>query len=125
MNWHTIIRTKAADVRYRIGAAVIVGLLLLGASFWAGRMTALRNDPARAAAQERDELIAQVSSMVDFSSDEAPTILTVNDTTVLKSDPFFAEAQKGDKILVYAKAKKVVLFDPRAGRILKIEPLPE
>ena len=52
-------------------------------------------------------------------SSEAPTIATVNDITKLKGQAFFADAKNGDKVLIYTKAGKAVLYRPLTNKVIE------
>jgi hypothetical protein len=41
----------------------------------------------------------------------------------LKGQSFFADAKVGDKVLIYKNAKKAILYDPIADKIITIAPL--
>lgn len=55
--------------------------------------------------------------------DETPTLATVADPEQLKSQPFFVDAKKGDKVLIYGQARKAILYDPRAKKIVNVGPV--
>ncbi len=62
-------------------------------------------------------LVEKISLLIELPKDEEPTIATVVDPKLLQDQPFFIRAQVGDKVLIYEKAKKVILYDPIANRI--------
>src|SRR5450759_4383999 len=64
------------------------------------------NNPTEVAKQEAKDTIAVVGKLMLLPADEEPTVASVTDTTKLKDQPFFANAQNGDKVLIYTKAKK-------------------
>ena len=72
---------------------------------------------------ETQTLIEEVGKLISLPQDEEPTIATVSDPEVLKKQAFFANAKAGDKVLIYAKAKKAVLYDPVAKKIVEVAPL--
>jgi hypothetical protein len=61
----------------------------------------------------------KVSLLVDLPQGETPTIATVNDASKLKNQAFFANAKDGDKVLIYSKAGKAVLYRPSSNRIIE------
>lgn len=77
---------------------------------------------AQETAQESDRLVAEVGQMM-ILPDEQPQIATVTNPDALTSDPFFAGAQKGDKLLIFSKARRAILFDPVKHIILNAAPL--
>ena len=72
---------------------------------------------------ELAEIMAKVGRLVVLPSDEQPTLATVSDPELLRDQPFFAQAKKGDKVLVYSKAQKVILYDPVADKIIEVAPI--
>ncbi|MBP6858177.1 MAG: hypothetical protein KBC11_03270 [Candidatus Pacebacteria bacterium] len=73
--------------------------------------------------EEVKSLVQKVSRLVVVPTDETPTIATVSDPEALKNQAFFIDAKKGDKVLIYSNAKKAVLYDPVADKIVNIAPL--
>jgi hypothetical protein len=65
-----------------------------------------------------DVVVKQVGKLVILPTDERPTLATVSDASKLKSQPFFVDAANGDKLLVYSKSKKVILYRPSQNKIV-------
>lgn len=80
-------------------------------------------DPQEAARIQNEQLVADVGQLVQLPSDETPTIATVTDVSKLKDQPFFANAQNSDKVLIYAQAGKAYLYRPSANKIINIAPV--
>ena len=83
----------------------------------------LKANPQKVAQQETKDLVAAVSKLMILPEGEDPTIATVADPEKLKDQAFFAKAQKGDKVLIYANAKKAVLYNPESNKIVEVAPL--
>ena len=66
-----------------------------------------------------DILLSEVGKLIRLPQDENPTVATVTDADTLKSQPFFAEAQNGDKVLIYANSKKIYLYRPSEKKIIE------
>ena len=69
------------------------------------------------------QLIAKVGQLVLLPTDENPTIATVTDLSKLQGQPFFEQAQVGDKVLIYTNAKKAILYRPAQNKIIEIAPI--
>jgi hypothetical protein len=67
---------------------------------------------------ETQRLVNKVSLLVDLPPGETPTIASVNDASKLKNQAFFANAKDGDKVLIYSKAGKAVLYRPSTNRVI-------
>lgn len=72
-------------------------------------------------ASEATELVKKVGSLMVLPAGENPTIATVSDISKLKGQSFFAQAKNGDKVLIYQKAKKAILYDPTSNKIINVE----
>jgi len=73
--------------------------------------------------KESSALVAKVAKLIYLPEGEVPTIATVTDLNALKGQVFFVDAQKGDKVLIYTKAKKAVLYNPKSNKIVTVAPL--
>ena len=69
---------------------------------------------------EVDALVAQVGKLMALPTDEKPTIATVTDASKVKDQPFFANAKNDDRVLIYQKAQKAILFRPSENRIIEV-----
>jgi hypothetical protein len=84
---------------------------------------AMNSDPQGIAQQKTDDLLAEVSRLMLLPTDETPTIATVSDLERLRGQEFFANATVGDKVLIYTKHAKAILYDPDQKKILEVAPL--
>lgn len=80
------------------------------------------SDPQQAAKQEADRLKNDVSKLIELPN-ETPTIATVVDVEKLKTQSFFANAQNGDRVLLFPQAKKAVLYRPNTKKIVEVAPI--
>jgi len=77
-----------------------------------------------------------LSSMTDFSSfNDSPfaylngshgtagPVAIIDNADALRSHPFFANVQNGDKLLMYKEAQKAVLFRPTTNEVIAFAPL--
>ncbi|MDO8583855.1 MAG: hypothetical protein Q7R83_01615 [bacterium] len=106
--------------------ALIIVSVLLVASLGGNLFLYVRSTPKQVAAQSDQEVarvVEQVGRLMVLPTDETPTIATVLDPEKLKDQPFFANAKEGDRVLVYAKAKRVILFRSSENRIVEVAPL--
>ena len=94
------------------------------AYYYRGQVKQLKEvGPEQAAQAETAALIAKVSQLILLPGDEQPTVATVADPEKLQDQPFFKNSHKGDKVLIYTKAKKAFLYDPVAHKILEVAPV--
>jgi len=72
---------------------------------------------------EVDQIVKEVGNLMVLPKDETPTIATITDVEKLKGQAFYEKAKNGDKVLIYMKAKKAILYDPIAKKIVDIAPV--
>jgi uncharacterized membrane protein YcjF (UPF0283 family) len=70
-----------------------------------------------------ENVISEVGKLIVLPTDEEPTVATISDAEKLRDQPFFAKAKNGDKVLIYTKAEKAILYDPVAKKIVEVAPL--
>ena len=100
---------------------LVIALGLTSAYFYKKSKSVDGTDQASQA--EVKSLIEKVSRILVVPTDETPTVATVSDPDALKGQAFFADAKKGDKVLIYSNAKKAVLYDPVQDKIVTVAPL--
>ncbi|MBP6993834.1 LytR C-terminal domain-containing protein [Candidatus Woesebacteria bacterium] len=75
------------------------------------------------AEKETSMLVTQLKKIMEVPN-ETPVVATVKDKEALKSQQaFFAQAENGDKLIVFQTARKAVLFRPSVGKIVESGPL--
>jgi hypothetical protein len=103
--------------------ALILVLAVGAACYFYMQTIALKKAPFQSAEQELKSTIEKISRHIILPTNEVPTLATVSDPEKLKNQPFFNNAQKGDQILIYSKAKEAVLYRPSADKIISFAPV--
>ena len=109
--------------RFNIILLAIAITSLIVAGYFYTEVGRLRADPQAAANNELQEIVAKVGKLFVLPEGEEPTLATVADPEQLKDQPFFVRAKKGDKVLVYNKAQKAILYDPVLNKIIEVAPI--
>lgn len=106
---------------------IVVALLFLvlsvAAFHYYRQYSTLKKNPQEFARREAKQLVKQLSELIVLPEGEEPTVATVADLEKLQNQPFFAHAKKGDKVVIYSKARKAILYDPAAHKIVEVAPL--
>src|SRR5579864_1863596 len=103
------------------GIVFILALAAAGYFFW--QYHQLSQDPTAAASRASADIMARVGQLVVLPTGEEPTIARVNDPQAFKDQPFFANAKKGDILLLYTTAKKAYLYDPSLNKVVDVAPI--
>lgn len=82
------------------------------------------SDPNVSAKATEDELIEKVKKIALVPTDERPTIANITDADKLKGQPLFAHIQNGDKVLLYTKARREVVYRPSTNQVITVVTLP-
>lgn len=83
----------------------------------------LLKNPTLSAQAEIENLMSKVGNLMELPKNEQPTIATVTDVTKLKDQSFFSKAKNGDKLLIYTKERKAILYDPTTDKIVEAGPV--
>jgi hypothetical protein len=106
------------------GLAILVLAALAAAYYFYQQSVQLQSRTFQDLMQsEVDMIVEQVGELIVLPEGEQPTIATVTDPEKLKDQPFFANAKKGDRVLIYANAKKAILYDPVDNKIIEVAPI--
>ena len=71
------------------------------------------------AVQEVQELKAAVNKLIVLP-DEDPVVATITDKTKLEQQAFFKQAENGDKVLIFQKSSKAILYRPSQQKIVDV-----
>jgi hypothetical protein len=77
---------------------------------------------AQVAAEVKD-LVEKVGELIVLPEGEVPTVATVSDPEKLRSQAFFENARIGHKVLIYTKARKAYLYDPKIHKLIEVAPI--
>jgi hypothetical protein len=107
-----------------IGLVLLVIIVLAGiaAKFYL-KAQQLQSEVQGSGVSEIQKIVAEVSKLIVLPKDEEPTVATVSDVEKLRDQAFFANAKNGDKVLIYVKAEKAILYDPVNKIIVEVAPL--
>jgi hypothetical protein len=104
-----------------VGIVAAVVVVVGGSTFLIAQKQKNAN-PEKAAKAEAEKLVASVGKLMTLP-EELPIVATVVDPSKLQGQAFFANAQKGDRVLIYNQARKAVLYNPGENRIVDVAPL--
>lgn len=68
---------------------------------------------------EIDDLKTKVGMLMDIP-DETPTVASISDASKLRNQQFFAKAQNNDKVLIFTKSQKAILYRPSTNKIIEV-----
>lgn len=124
------VRRKNKQIKRLYIVMAVLFVLLLGGAIFAGLQykslkdeNARLSNPEESAKVETQKLKEEVAKLVDIPMDEEPTIASVVDASKLQDQPFFAKAENGDRVLMFANAKKAVLYRPSTGKVIEFAPI--
>ena len=109
-----------------IEIAVVALLVVLGGGgyfYYQSTKAQKQANPEQTAQEEVKKIVAEVGKLIDLPSGEDPTVATVTDVTKLKDQPFFQKAKNGNKVLIYTNARKAILYDPQAKKVIDVAPI--
>ncbi len=101
--------------------AIILILAVATVSLYS-KVRSLEN-PNLATASEIKSIVSQISKSFVLPENETPTIATVSDPDKLKGQAFFANAQVGDKVLIYSLARRAILWRPSISKVIEVSNL--
>jgi len=101
-----------------LGLVVVIGLVMVQTVKKNPGMLGLLKGP-EILKQEQEDFVAEVGKSISLP-EENPTVAEVTDLENLTGQVFFEKAAEGDKVLIYADAKKVILYRPAEKRVVEV-----
>jgi hypothetical protein len=83
-------------------------------------------------ALDNPEIIAQgevkaitdkLGMLIELPEGEEPSVATVLDKEKLMDQAFFAKSENGDKVVIYTKASKAILYRESTNKIIEVAPI--
>lgn len=87
------------------------------------QLTELKKNPQQASEDITKSVVEKVGKLIILPEGEQPTLATVSDPSKLKNQPFFANAEIGDRVLIYSTAKKAILYSEKENKIKEVAPI--
>ena len=112
----------------RSPAILIVTLAILAASagissyYFYSKLNKLEQYQ-RPAEQNKEDIVRQAGKLILLPGGEEPSIAEVTDPVRLSDQPFFANAEVGDQVLIYRIARKAILYRPSINKIIEVSAL--
>lgn len=76
------------------------------------------------AKKETDALISKVKRLMVLPTNEEPVVATITDKEALaKEQPFYQDANNGDRVIAYMTARKAIIYDPINDKIVNAGPI--
>lgn len=122
LNKEAVKRNKVSLVL--VGAIVV--LAIFGGYYYL-QYQDQRQNPEQALKEQQEaelnDIIARVGALYTLPKDEKPSLATVQDINKLKDQPFFSNAQNGDKLLIFSAAKQAIIYRPSTNMIINVGPI--
>ncbi len=73
-----------------------------------------------AKAEDIKKVVTKIGQLMELPVGEEPAMATVADKDKLQGEKFFELAQNGDKVLIYEKSQKAILYRPTTNKIVDV-----
>jgi hypothetical protein len=102
-------------------AVAILGVL--GTCYFYGKYRAIKTNPDSEVQKETQALVSALGKLMELPRDETPAIAVISDKEKLKDQPFFKNAENGDRLFAYNTAMIAILYRPRTNKIINVAPI--
>ena len=115
---------------FNIVRRFFVWFLLILVALWSygfyelGRTVVYGENPGLSGAQQAADTLKKVGALIELPANETPNMAVINDAaSVKKSQPFLANAEDGDILIVYQSAQTALLYRPSADKLIAVGPI--
>ncbi|MHB8661002.1 MAG: hypothetical protein ACYC75_03700 [Minisyncoccota bacterium] len=107
-----------------------IWFLLIVLALWSygfyelGRYVVYQENPALSGQQQATDILNKVGGLIQLPANEAPTMAAINDAaSAKKTQPFLANAENGDVLIVYSNAQIAILYRPSENKLIAVGPV--
>ena len=106
---------RRAKRKFMVGVLVLLLIVAAGTStlLFVKYQDALKDNPQR----EQQRVLTALAEVIQLPK-EAPGFSTVVDVSKLSNPTLKARAKNGDKLIVFAKAKRLVIYRPSTTKVI-------
>jgi hypothetical protein len=112
-----------------ISGVVISVLALLAAAGWVLLQYNKTDEPTNTFQSSENPIstagdtVSKVSALIDLPQDEQPSLARITDEQKVRSEKFLSNAQNGDIVLIYEKARKAILYRESTNKVIEVATL--
>lgn len=89
-----------------------------------GRSAVYSAHPELSGQDQASAILRKVGALIQLPSGETPTVATINDAASAKlGQPFLANAENGDVLIVYPNAQTAILYRPSTNKLIAVGPV--
>lgn len=103
----------------------LIALILWSYGFYElGRYVVYQENPGLSGQQQADAILQQVGKLIELPANETPTMATItNAASVKQTQPFLANAENGDVLIIYTNAHTAILYRPSEDKLIAVGPV--
>lgn len=106
-----------------IGLGVIIVAASVGVSIFAvKKYQDIKKNPTSAVTETNKTLLDKLGKILQLPTGEEPQIASVSDKTKLANDPFFKDAENGDSLIIYSKARRIIIYRESVNKVINQGP---
>jgi hypothetical protein len=121
---------EEAEQKTRLSIPLVIGALIVmvilgGSVYYFYRYQSQQDlllNPNKAAEQDLKDTVSRVRKLMALPKED-PSLATVTDKSQLADQPFFKNAQNGDRVLMYLKEQKAIIYRPSTNQIVDVGPI--
>lgn len=101
---------------------LVISLLLAYAAYTTIQYQALKKNPAVTNEDTSKRVLSKLGKILKLPDDETPQIAAVEDKSKLGNDVFFKDVENGDFLVVYSKARRIIVYRESNNQIINQGP---
>ena len=99
---------------------ILFGISLSLTGFFFYQYQKSQEQLSKATLDNTEFLVNKVGQLTIIPDNEIPSVATISQKEQLPDQPFFQSAQQGDKLLVFNKSRKAILYRPSVNKIVEV-----
>ncbi len=109
---------------YFLVITILILILVAGGFYELGRYSIYSQYPQLSQQNQANAILTKVGALIQLPQNEVPSMATIVDAEAAKKgQPFLADAQNGDILIVYPNSFLAILYRPSTDKLIAVGPV--
>lgn len=116
-------RTIRLFYRFILLILLVLLIVIAGGAYMLGRASVYKQYPQLNSIETANDVLTKVAQLIQLPQNETPSMVAIDDAATVKKEPFLANAQNHDVLIIYTTAGFAILYRPSSNKLIAVGPV--